>query len=239
LMGVLAFTIQIYGDFSGYSDIARGVARLMGFELTVNFRLPYFAVNPSDFWNRWHISLSTWLRDYLYIPLGGNRQGTLMTYRNLMITMLLGGLWHGAAWNFVIWGGFHGLILALYRHFEKRPVHKDPWSGEHPYGVVILKMALMFGLTMIGWLIFRARSVEQILFMLTHWVGTSLTIEFEVGTLLIIPFLIMEGIQYVSRDLLVVTRLPAVTRGIVYGGIVVAILLFSVKEGMEFIYFQF
>src|SRR3972149_1993846 len=110
VIGGLAFAVQIYGDFSGYSDIARGIARLMGFELMVNFRLPYFALNPTDFWQRWHISLSTWLRDYLYIPLGGNRKSNLITCRNLFLTMLLGGLWHGASWNFVIWGAYHGLI---------------------------------------------------------------------------------------------------------------------------------
>ena len=111
LVGVYAFAFQIYGDFAGYTDIARGVAKWLGFDLMLNFRMPYFATSPSDFWQRWHISLSSWLRDYLYIPLGGNRQGTLLTYRNLMLTMVLGGLWHGAAWTFVAWGFFHGLIL--------------------------------------------------------------------------------------------------------------------------------
>jgi len=115
LIVVYAFALQIYCDFSGYTDIARGVARLLGFDIMLNFNLPYLAKDPSDFWRRWHISLSSWLRDYLYIPLGGNRHGTLQTYRNLMLTMLLGGLWHGAAWTFVLWGAFHGFILVLYR----------------------------------------------------------------------------------------------------------------------------
>ena len=115
LIGVYAFAMQIYGDFSGYSDIARGTARLLGFEIMLNFNLPYMAISPSDFWRRWHISLSTWLRDYLYIPLGGNRHGTFNTYRNLLLTMFLGGLWHGAAWTFVIWGMYHGLLLIAYR----------------------------------------------------------------------------------------------------------------------------
>lgn len=115
LVAIYAFAFQIYCDFSGYSDIARGTARLLGFDIMVNFNLPYFAQSPSDFWHRWHISLSTWLRDYLYIPLGGNRHGVSKTYRNLMITMLLGGLWHGAAWTFVLWGAFHGLVLVVYR----------------------------------------------------------------------------------------------------------------------------
>ena len=105
-VGLVCFAVQIYGDFSGYSDIARGVSKLLGIELMTNFRQPYFSTNPSEFWRRWHISLSSWLRDYLYIPLGGNRNGPRNTYRNLMLTMLLGGLWHGAAWNFVLWGLF-------------------------------------------------------------------------------------------------------------------------------------
>ncbi len=102
-LGVIAFAFQIYGDFSGYSAIARGVANWLGFDLMTNFEMPYFAYSPSDFWRRWHISLSQWLRDYLYIPLGGNRGGVYFTYRNLMITMLLGGLWHGANWTFIAW----------------------------------------------------------------------------------------------------------------------------------------
>ena len=111
-LGVFAFALQIYGDFSGYSDIALGSAQLLGFHFMVNFRQPYFAVTLQDFWRRWHISLSTWLRDYLYIPLGGNRKGPVRTYVNLLATMLLGGLWHGANWTFVIWGAIHGGGLA-------------------------------------------------------------------------------------------------------------------------------
>jgi len=114
-IGTYAFAWQIYGDFSGYSDIARGSAQLMGFHFMVNFRQPYLAVGIQDFWRRWHISLSTWLRDYLYIPLGGNRHGEPRTYRNLMLTMLLGGLWHGANWTFVVWGALHGAGLSIER----------------------------------------------------------------------------------------------------------------------------
>jgi alginate O-acetyltransferase complex protein AlgI len=110
ILATYAFALQIYGDFSGYTDIARGVSRLMGFHLVDNFRQPYFAANPSDFWRRWHISLSSWLRDYLYIPLGGNRFGSLRTYCAIAITMLLGGLWHGASWTFVIWGAYQGAL---------------------------------------------------------------------------------------------------------------------------------
>ena len=114
----IAFGIQIYFDFSGYTDMAIGMAKLLGFHFPVNFRRPYLASSITDFWHRWHISLSRWLRDYLYIPLGGNRHGRLETYRNLMLTMLLGGLWHGASWNFVVWGGYHGALLSFERMFR-------------------------------------------------------------------------------------------------------------------------
>jgi D-alanyl-lipoteichoic acid acyltransferase DltB (MBOAT superfamily) len=155
--GTLAFAIQIYADFSGYSDIARGTAKLLGFELCVNFNKPYVAKTPSDFWRRWHISLSEWLRDYLYIPLGGNRGGGWFTYRNLMLTMVLGGLWHGAAWNFVVWGFWHGLILCIYRLFDidARLRNRGRLIG--------LVAALSFSvLTLYGWLLFRAESWEQV-----------------------------------------------------------------------------
>ena len=114
--------MQIFADFSGYTNIAIGVALLLGFQFPQNFNSPYTAVSLQDFWRRWHMTLSRWLRDYLYIPLGGNRKGRLVTYRNLMITMLLGGLWHGAAWTFVIWGGIHGVGLAVERFARDRRV---------------------------------------------------------------------------------------------------------------------
>ena len=120
LLALYAFAFQILCDFSGYSDIARGLARWMGVELMLNFNNPYAALNPKDFWSRWHISLSSWLRDYLYIPLGGNRKGRRRTYINLALTMLLGGLWHGAAWTFVTWGAFHGLLLVIYHRWAEK-----------------------------------------------------------------------------------------------------------------------
>lgn len=242
LIGVLAFSIQIYGDFSGYSDIARGISRLMGFELMVNFRLPYFALNPTDFWQRWHISLSSWLRDYLYIPLGGNRKGTFKTYRNLFVTMLLGGLWHGAAWNFVIWGAFHGTILILYRLFEKKSAHRDPWGGDHAYFVVVAKMMLMFALTLVGWLIFRASSAEQIAYMLSHLSLATSGASAELGRKLLFyaaPLLVVQVYQYVTRDLLILTKLRVPARALVYGLLVSWIFIFGVRESLEFIYFQF
>ena len=159
---VIAFGIQIYFDFSGYTDMAIGMAKLLGFHFPVNFRRPYLASSITDFWHRWHISLSRWLRDYLYIPLGGNRHGRLETYRNLMLTMLLGGLWHGASWNFVVWGGYHGALLSFERMFRgKRSAEPARWTMLYP-----LQAVVTFGLVMIGWVFFRATTFHDSLYVL-------------------------------------------------------------------------
>jgi D-alanyl-lipoteichoic acid acyltransferase DltB (MBOAT superfamily) len=160
LLGVLGFAVQIYCDFSGYSDMARGLAKMLGFELMLNFDLPYFSRTPSEFWRRWHISLSSWLRDYLYVPLGGNRGGRIKTYRNLFATMLLGGLWHGAAWTFVAWGAFHGGILAIYRAFG---VDAALARAEGAARIVanFSAWAVMSALTLVGWTLFRAESIAD------------------------------------------------------------------------------
>ena len=161
---VIAFGIQIYFDFSGYTDMAIGMAKLLGFHFPVNFRRPYLASSITDFWHRWHISLSRWLRDYLYIPLGGNRNGRLQTYRNLMLTMLLGGLWHGASWNFVVWGGYHGALLSAERMFRARgKTTSEParWTVFYP-----LQALITFGLVMIGWVFFRATTFHDSLYVL-------------------------------------------------------------------------
>jgi D-alanyl-lipoteichoic acid acyltransferase DltB (MBOAT superfamily) len=171
--GVLAFAGQIYGDFAGYTDMAIGLALLLGFKIPLNFRVPYFAVSPVDFWRRWHISLSSWLRDYLYISLGGNRNNR--RGRNLMITMLLGGLWHGAAWTFVIWGAFHGLLLMLTHQLSKIKlfaIFQQPRSRL----ISFLSWAMTFYFVTIGWVLFRATSFGSALDMLgdMHGFGTSL-----------------------------------------------------------------
>lgn len=160
---IYAFAFQIYGDFSGYSDIARGLAKLMGFELVTNFKAPYLVTNPSTFWQHWHISLSTWLRDYLYIPLGGNRKGRVRTYINLMLTMLLGGLWHGAGAAFVLWGLFHGILLSIHHLWQDLTGRKKRAATNElaPIGIAqritkFLLIIFFFHLTCIGWLLFRA-----------------------------------------------------------------------------------
>jgi len=155
LLGTLAFAFQIYGDFSGYSSIARGSAQLLGFHFMVNFRQPYLAQSLQDFWRRWHISLSSWLRDYLYIPLGGNRRGRLRTYVNLLLTMLLGGLWHGANWTFVIWGGLHGFGLAGERLLSgKRDIADSPSSTWR-----FARRIAVFVFVCLSWVFFRSHTV--------------------------------------------------------------------------------
>jgi D-alanyl-lipoteichoic acid acyltransferase DltB (MBOAT superfamily) len=158
--GVIAFGLQIYFDFSGYTDMAIGMAKLLGFHFPINFRRPYLASSITEFWRRWHISLSTWLRDYLYISLGGNRGGRWKTYRNLMLTMLLGGLWHGASWNFLIWGGYHGALLAIERVF-RGDRKLGGWSILYPFQAI-----LTFVLVLIGWVFFRAANLHQSLYVL-------------------------------------------------------------------------
>ena len=156
--GALAFTGQIYADFSGYTDIAMGVALLLGFVLPPNFDLPYLATSPVDFWRRWHLSLSTWLRDYLYIPLGGNRNGR---YRNLMLTMVLGGLWHGASWTFVLWGAYHGLLLVSSHVLAARLPRLS--GAATPPALQWVKRAGTFYLVVLGWVLFRADSLGSAL----------------------------------------------------------------------------
>lgn len=154
--GVLAFAGQIYGDFSGYTDMAIGIALLLGFNIPRNFNLPYLASSPIDFWHRWHISLSTWLRDYLYISLGGNKHHR---NRNIMITMLLGGLWHGAAWTYIIWGFFHGCILIATHTLAKIPLLR-PFQGSGRL-IRVVKILVTFYLILIGWVLFRAQSLDS------------------------------------------------------------------------------
>ncbi|MGV3483183.1 MAG: MBOAT family O-acyltransferase, partial [Planctomycetaceae bacterium] len=162
-LAVLAYAGQIYGDFSGYSDIAVGSARLLGFSLPENFAHPYLATSMSDFWRRWHITLSTWLRDYLYIPLGGNRRGRFRTYLNLMITMILGGLWHGAAWNFVAWGAWHGIALSIERAVWSTNLRAGRGNA-HTGGFrisAIRHRAITFVVVLVGWMLFRTTSFSH------------------------------------------------------------------------------
>lgn len=241
LIGIYAFTLQIYGDFSGYTDIARGVSNLFGIDLPINFRMPYFATDPSDFWRRWHISLSTWLRDYLYISLGGNRRGTFKTYRNLLVTMLLGGLWHGAAWHFVAWGAYHGLLLIVHRLLEWAGIWVKPGKDRRWSLRRIVQTLIMLHLTCFGWVLFRinkladlpilAQSLFQPAFQNAHWVFVLLILS--------LPLLLIELHNLRHEDILSVKRIPAWGRIAIYLVLFTYILLFSRGDGYEFIYFQF
>ena len=158
MMAIYGYSLQIYCDFSGYTDIAIGVALLLGFRLPWNFNSPYKAANITDFWRRWHISLSTWLRDYLYIPLGGNRKGKIRTYINLMITMLLGGLWHGAALRFIIWGGLHGIGLAIHKAWMQ--IFGKPDTGKKSFFGHLISVFFTFHLVTFAWIFFRAQDMK-------------------------------------------------------------------------------
>lgn len=160
LLGCVGFTVQLYCDFSGYSDIAIGIALLMGFRFADNFRAPFKSQNPQEFWRRWHISLSTWLRDYLYIPLGGSRKGKWRTYANNFLTMVLGGLWHGAGWMYLLWGAYHGVLLAGHKAFKK--VWKVPEFLKGTTALRVVNTVITFSLIVIGFTIFRADSLETL-----------------------------------------------------------------------------
>ena len=235
VLGSLAFTVQIYCDFSGYSDVARGIARLLGFELMLNFRLPYFATSPSDFWKRWHISLSSWLGDYLYISLGGNRRGTARTYRNLLLTMLLGGLWHGAAWNFVVWGAYHGILLILFRMLVRDNGNMSP-------AVKILRVGLMFFLTVMGWIAFRSPDMATLFHFLTN-AGLGLSAEsLQFGFDLFfysLPLVVMQIWQARTGNLLAPASTTWPFRACIYGALIAGLLVLGMRESVDFIYFQF
>jgi len=247
LLGLYAFAFQIFGDFAGYSNIARGLGKCMGFDIMVNFNLPYFSTNPSDFWQRWHISLSTWLRDYLYIPLGGNRRGTLFTYRNLAITMLLGGLWHGAAWTFIIWGAYQGALLIGYKlirpFLAKIPTPKNILTNKIWFS---LRVFFFFQLVCLGWLIFRARSFDQILEMLEALLfnfrivtGTG-SLNLFIKLLFFIWLLtVVQLMQYIKHDLMIVYKKEVLFKTVFYIVCYYLLILYGVTGGNEFIYFQF
>jgi alginate O-acetyltransferase complex protein AlgI len=244
MCGVYGFALQIYCDFSGYSDVARGCAKCMGMELMLNFNHPYIAVSPSDFWRRWHISLSTWLRDYLYIPLGGNRHGPKATQRNLMLTMLLGGLWHGAEWKFVVWGAYHGLLLIVFRLVGFRSDDNPQQVGTvRPWGRRIVGVFVMFHLTCLGWMIFRGQSVGQIGSMLQALFATWSPINTGLAVTLLsfgLPLIVIETIQLIGgTDML--HRLPIVPSWMKCMGYAVLFYLvaFYGASAQSFIYFQF
>ena len=221
----------------------------MGFELMVNFKLPYFALNPSEFWSRWHISLSSWFRDYLYWPLAnlkpipfGTRTIEFHAYRNMIITMLVAGLWHGASWNFILWGGYLGVLLMVFRLVDKTPGNKNPWKQKHAVWKVMPRMILMFLLTLVGWVFFRCHTLDQIAYFFTD-IGLSHSAEtfrfVRDLSFFTLPLVLMQIWQYRSGNLLVPTALPLVPRILFYTFLMFGIFAYSVRESTEFIYLQF
>jgi len=236
--GIYLFALQIYCDFAGYSDIARGVSRLLGIDLMRNFNQPYFSTNVSEFWRRWHISLSTWLRDYLYIPLGGNRRGTLNTYKNLMLTMLLGGLWHGAAWSFGVWGSLHGLYLIVQRVItSNRKGAQIGWNWRRFGG-----MFITFHLILLTWVFFRSSGLGAAL----DYISQMLTFRqmdsfFAILPAIIVPWvlvLLIDIPQYISGKHVVLLQWPKAVRNFTIA-LMVFLIILGVGTRAPFIYFQF
>jgi len=247
LLATYAFAFQLYCDFAGYSNIARGLGKCMGFDLMINFKFPYFSSNPKEFWRRWHISLSTWLRDYLYIPLGGNRRGQFISARNLLLTMILGGLWHGAAWTFVVWGAYHGLLLGVYQYWKPVSERMTPPKDSiwHTW-VAIGKVIGFFHLWCFGLVFFRAQTISQAMtmlgalffnFQISHVLlfGSTLTqFLFFVSILMAI-----EAFQFRKDDATAILKLNPFTRGFIYFVFYFLIMILGVTGAQEFIYFQF
>jgi D-alanyl-lipoteichoic acid acyltransferase DltB (MBOAT superfamily) len=243
-VGTLAFAGQIFCDFAGYSTCAIGVAMCLGFALPDNFRFPYAAIGFSDFWRRWHISLSSWLRDYLYIPLGGNRTGPVRTYINLMLTMLLGGLWHGASWTFVFWGALHGAYLVVERLLQRRVPDLALWR----HWLFRLGLALFtFALICFTWVFFRAGSFDQAFDIAGAMLGlgaeraTDLKITQAEYIIVLVTMSLMLLFHWLLRDITLehaAARTPWPVRALIIGFFIIAILGFP-GEDRAFIYFQF
>ncbi len=245
-LAAYAYAFQIYFDFSGYSDMAIGLAALLGYELPINFRLPYVAANPSDFWRRWHISLSTWLRDYLYIPLGGNRRGRGRTYVNLMLTMVLGGLWHGPAWSYVVWGAYHGGLLAVHRWWREGrggadvTVREESLGESAAPGGLFLRRLAMFHLACIGWVIFRVESAGDIAAYFAGLLRPGMIVTPAFGRAVLwtaLAFVVhqLAAERDFARRFL---ALPPIAQAASYATVAVLVFLFS-PVTQRFIYFQF
>jgi len=235
-LGALAYTMQIYFDFSAYSDMAVGLGLMIGFEIIQNFNSPYQSVSVQDFWRRWHISLSSWLRDYLYLPLGGNRKGKYRTYINLILVMLLGGLWHGAAWTFVIWGLYHGVLQAIERALGPRhPLKQLPVWGQR---------LATFLLVVVGWVFFRASDFGVAFRILGNMLGytghkpvTALHLAYPSG-LFFLAFAIVVSMTYPNLWKQPV-RLNWRTALFYGGSLMLAVVLTMTRQNSPFLYFQF
>lgn len=252
-----AFAFQIYFDFSGYTDIGRGSAMLFGYHIPINFNMPYAARNMADFWHRWHISLSTWLRDYLFIPLGGSRHGHLLTHRNLFLTMAIGGLWHGASWNFVIWGIYHGLALMLHKEFvslkERSTLLKSLVASK--FGT-LLSILITFQVATIGWVFFRVQDIGQAFLIVKRMTLLSpFYTKIEANHFLvmrqdlpvIIPIVMIMVVLLLLANLPIsfahergwFKKTPAPLKAVFCTFLILAMVTFLPDKNPPFIYFQF
>jgi len=248
LIGIIFFSFQVYADFAGYSLIAIGIARMLGFRFPMNFDRPFFSSNISKLWQRWHISLGSWLRDYLYIPLGGNKYGKLKTYRNLFITMLLCGLWHGASWNYVIWGGINGIYLSIHR-FMKESINLKGFISEKFFILNIIglfKILFTFILFSSPLIIFRANNIDDSLmiinniFQFNEYSFSAVTQKFHVikGFMLIIFLIIVEGMSFNQYTTKIIKNYPNIK--LIWSAFILGLIsLFGSFENNSFIYFQF
>ena len=258
-LATLAFTFQIYGDFSGYTDLARGVARVLGFEFNLNFRQPYLSASVPEFWRRWHISLSSWFRDYVYIPLGGSRVGPARAYGNLLAVFLISGLWHGANWTFLVWGGLHGLYLVIStwaRPGREWLAQRTGLAG-HPRWRRGVGVAVTFVLVAYAWVFFRANTLGDALFISRHLLSGWAHLRGPAGATLLLEFAqhyrpelavaalgvgLMLGVEYLGRARSLqawVAAQPVAARWTGYVGFIWLILYFGVFNSTSFIYFQF
>jgi alginate O-acetyltransferase complex protein AlgI len=240
VLGAFGFGLQVYGDFSGYSDIARGSSRLLGIELMRNFEQPFLSRNIMEFWRRWHVSLSTWLFDYLYIPLGGNQRGRLAMYRNLMLVMLLGGLWHGAAWTFVSFGAVHGLYLAMHRRFGAYV----PRESAAPIGLKDApRVIATFIAISLAWPLFRAPSIRDSLDYFSGMValtaGSPSLDQVIVFASAALAVLVIDLAQRKRDEDVMVLHWRPWMRGVAYSVVALSLLMWIGDEAQPFIYFQF
>lgn len=249
LFGVYGYALQIYCDFSGYSDMAIGIALLMGFHFKINFESPYQSKNITEFWRRWHISLSTWLKDYLYISLGGNRKGRIKTYINLFITMLLGGLWHGAGFRFVLWGAMHGIALAIHKlYLEVFPAKTADRSPVRQFFMTVLSALITFHFVSFCWIFFRADNMEtatQMIRQIVFHFNPQILFEFINGyKAVLIMMLIGYTLHFIPKSVElktenIVTNLPLLLKVVFMMLVILLVVQFKSSEIQPFIYFQF
>ena len=247
MMAVYGFTIQLYCDFSGYSDMAIGIALLLGFRFLDNFRAPFKSESPTEFWRRWHISLSSWLRDYLYIPLGGNRKGTNRAHANQMATMVIGGLWHGASWMYVIWGAWNGLLLVAHKDLRKR-FPRLASLGDGSAWRRALNIFLTFNLIAFGFMFFRSQSMEHVADMAGQIVGNfhlNVAMQFVEGYLLIVLLMVGALIFHLLPNRLTVavrerfTSLGLVVQALILAAVIMLCIQFRSADLVPFIYLQY